>query len=133
MIFLDRNVLAELVELNQDVIDQLKQYCGEEWPVPSIVAGGVVQSTGLPQGDAAGTATLTFRFDRILDFSDDPALEAAHLQDGLRSQGAALDAIDLPDLATAHDAGGTFVTQNKSEFDKTLINDLEDADVVLTE
>jgi len=42
-----------------------------------------------------------------------------------------LDPVDLLNLATAHEAGGTFVTHNSNDFDR--LHDLADVDVVVTE
>ena len=72
-------------------------------------------------------------FDRILTFSDDAALEAAYLQNRLQSHGASLDTVDLLNLATAYNEGGTFVTHNKNDFDNGPILDLVDVDVVSTD
>jgi len=75
--------------------------------------------------------TLNEDIDRILDFSDDVALEAAYLGERLETQGVTLDPIDMLNLATAHEAGVTFVTHNSNDFDKTPIHQLADVDVIV--
>jgi tRNA(fMet)-specific endonuclease VapC len=75
---------------------------------------------------------LQRQLDRIIDFSDDTALEAAHLADKLQSQGVALSPVDLLNLATARAESGTFVTHNKHDFDKPPIHALADVDIVRT-
>jgi len=43
------------------------------------------------------------------------------------------DCADLLNLATAHTAGGTFLTRNKDDFDKEPLHELADVDVVPTD
>lgn len=76
---------------------------------------------------------LRSHLDRILPFTDDAALEAAYIDEKLQSQGTTLDPVDLLNLATAHEAGGTFVTHNKDDFDKAPLHELVDVDVVYTD
>ena len=38
MIVLDRDILVKLTESNSKVINHLKQYRGEEWTIPAMVA-----------------------------------------------------------------------------------------------
>jgi tRNA(fMet)-specific endonuclease VapC len=75
---------------------------------------------------------LRASLDRILPFTSDIALEAAYLDEKLQSQGVKLDSVDLLNLATAHETGGTFVTHNKNDFDKAPLREIADVDVVLT-
>jgi len=133
MIVLDRDILVKLVESNQEVIDHLKQYRGEEWTIPSLVAWESYKAQDSRQGMLQAQRRLQADFDRILDFSDDAALEAAYLQDRLQSQGTSLDTVDLLNLATAYNAGATFVTHNRNDFDKEPLHQLADVDVVVTE
>jgi len=133
MIVLDRDILVKLVESNQAVIDHLKQYRGEEWTIPSLVAWESYKAQDSRQAMLQAQRRLQSDFDRILNFSDDAALEAAYLQDRLQSQDSSLDTVDLLNLATAHNEGATFVTHNKNDFDRSPVGDLADIDVVLTE
>jgi len=75
---------------------------------------------------------LNNELDRIIDFSDDTALEAAYLDERLQAQGLDLPAVDFLNLATAHAEGATFVTHNKNDFEKAPIQQLADIDVVTT-
>ena len=133
MIVLDRDILVKLVESEQAVIDHLKQYQGEEWTIPALVAWESYKAQDSRQAMVKAQRRLQSNFDRILDFSDDAALEAAYLQDRLASQDTSLDAVDLLNLATAYNEGATFVTHNANDFDKEPLLDLADVDVVVTE
>jgi tRNA(fMet)-specific endonuclease VapC len=75
---------------------------------------------------------LRNQLDRIIDFTDDTALEAAYLKDRLATEGVSLDPVDLLNLATADGAGGTFITHNKNDFDEGPVDSLADVDVVHT-
>ena len=132
MIVLDRDILAKLVESNHDVIEHMKRYRGEEWTIPAMVAWESYKVQKSRQAMMQAQRRLQSDFDRILDFSDDAALEAAYLQNRLQSQGTSLDAVDLLNLATAYNEGATFVTHNKNDFDKEPLHSLVDLDVVLT-
>ncbi|MFY4814565.1 type II toxin-antitoxin system VapC family toxin [Haloarcula sp. AONF1] len=132
MIVVDRDILVKLVESNQAVIDHLKQYRGEEWTIPSLVAWESYKAQDSRQKMLQAQQRLQSDFDRILNFSDDAALEAAYLQDRLQSQGSSLDTVDLLNLATAYSEGATFVTHNKNDFDKEPLLELADVDVVHT-
>ncbi|MDS0259200.1 PIN domain nuclease [Haloarcula sp. S1CR25-12] len=72
---------------------------------------------------------LRSSFDRILPFT----IDTAYLDEKLQSQGVTLDPVDLLNLATAQEAGGTFVTHNRNDFDRGPVRDIADVDVVLTE
>ncbi|MBV0901833.1 type II toxin-antitoxin system VapC family toxin [Haloarcula salina] len=133
MIVLDRDILVKLVESNSEIIDHLKQYRGEEWTIPSLVAWESYKAQDSRQEMLQAQRRLQSDFDRILNFSDDAALEAAYLQERLQSQGKSLDTVDLLNLATAHSEGATFVTHNKRDFDKDALLELADVDVVHTE
>jgi len=56
-------------------------------------------------------------FDWMLPFAVDTTLEAAYIDEKLRSQGVTLGAVDPPNPATAHAEGATFVTHNRCDFD----------------
>lgn len=135
MIVLDNDVLVKVGGSDPDptVINHLQQYRSEEWTIPSIVAFEFYRScTSRPEMERARTR-LTSTLDRIIDFTGTTALEAAYLEERLHSQGVSLDPVDLLNLATAHTEGGTFITHNKSDFDKAPLHDLADVDVVMTE
>jgi len=130
MIALDRDVLVKLVESDQTVTQHLQQYSGKEWTIPALVAWESYKAQD-SRTDMQRTQTLLrSNFDRIIDFSDDTALEAAYLDEKLRSQGVNLPTVDLLHLATAHAEGGTFVTRNKNDFDKPPLHDLVNVDII---
>jgi len=132
MIVLDRDVVAKLVASDQAVVQHLQQYSGEEWTIPALVAWESYKAQD-SRSDMRRTQTvLRSNFDRIVDLSDDTALEAAYLDEKLRSQGVNVPTVDLLHLATAHAEGGTFVTHNKNDFDKPPLHELIDVDVVYT-
>jgi len=135
MIVLDNDVLVKVGGANPDlaVVNHLQRYRSDEWTIPSIVAFEFYRScNGRPEMERARTR-LTSTLDRIIDFTGNTALEAAYLEERLQEQGVSLDPVDLLNLATAHEAGGTFVTHNKNDFDKGPLHDLVDVDVVVTE
>ena len=110
----------------------LSQYSGEAWAIPSLVSFEFFQHY-----DDLTVVTQTQRrlhnvFDEILPFTDDVAVEAWRLNDRLLSQSISLDKLDLLTLATAHEAGATFVTHNGNDFDKSPIYQLVDLDIVVT-
>ena len=130
MIALDRDVVVKLVESDQTVTQHLQQYSGEEWTIPALVAWESYKAQG-SRTDMQRTQTLLrSNFDRIIDFSDDTALEAAYLDEKLRSQGVTLPTVDLLHLATAHAEGGTFVTHNKNDFDRSPLHNLVNVDII---
>jgi len=133
MIVLDRDVLVKLRHSNRTVIAHLQQYRTDEWTIPSHVAWESSQCHGSRTDRLQELTNLQSSFDRILPFTVDTALEAAYLDEKLRSQGVALDAVDLLNLATAHESGARLITQNKRDFDRSPVRDIADIDIVLTE
>jgi tRNA(fMet)-specific endonuclease VapC len=133
MIVLDRDVLVGLGNSDSEVIRHLQQYRSEEWTIPAIVAWESYKAES-SRGDMLHEQTkLRSNFDRIIDFSDDTALEAAYLDDKLQSQGVSIDVADLLNLATAHEEGATFLTRNRTDFDKAPVYELVDVDIVRRE
>jgi tRNA(fMet)-specific endonuclease VapC len=132
MIVLDRDVLVKLRNSEKRVVQHLKQYRTDEWTIPPHVAWESFQYHGTRSAMLEEQQHLRSSLDRILRFTSDTALEAAYLDEKLQSQGVNLDPVDLLNLATAHEAGGTFVTHNKNDFDKAPLQEIADVDVVLT-
>jgi len=135
MIVLDNDVLVKISGANPDptVVEHLKQYRGEEWTIPSIVAFEFLKSCDDRTEMEQLRGRLTTTLDRIIDFSGSTALEAAYLDDRLRTQDVSLEPADLLNLATAHEEGGIFVTHNKHDFDVDPIHQLTNVDVVYTD
>jgi len=133
MIVLDRDVLVKFRNADPTVIQHLQQYSTEEWTIPSHVAWESFQYHSSRADMLTEQQHLRSSFDRILTFTDDTALEAAYLDERLQEQGVTLDAVDLLNVAMAHEKGGTFVTHNKRDFDKPPLRDLLDVDIVYSE
>ena len=135
MIVFDNDVLVKVGGANPDpaVVNHLQQYRSDEWTLPSMVAFEFYRSCSSRSEMERARTRLTSTLDRIIDFTGNTALEAAYLEERLRSQGVSLDPVDLLNLATAHTEGGTFITHNKNDFDKGPLHDLADVDVVVTE
>jgi tRNA(fMet)-specific endonuclease VapC len=130
MIVLDRDVLVGLGNSDPQVVRHLQQYRSEEWTIPAIVAWESYKAEPSRSDMLNEQTKLRSNFDRILDFDDDTALEAAYLDDRLQSQGVSIDVADLLNLATAHEEGATFLTRNQNDFDKAPVHELVDLDVV---
>ena len=130
MIVLDRDVVVKLVESDQTVVQHLQQYSSEEWTIPALVAWESYKAQDSRTGMQRTRTLLRSNFDRIIDFSDDTALEAAYLDEKLRSQGVTLPTVDLLHLAAAHAEGGTFVTHDRNDFDKPPLHDLVNVDAI---
>jgi tRNA(fMet)-specific endonuclease VapC len=132
MIVLDRDILVKLRNSEKAVVRHLKQYRTDEWTIPSHVAWESFQYHSSRSDMLKEQQHLRSSLNRILPFTSDAALEAAYLDEKLQSQGVSLDPVDLLNLATAHEAGGTFVTHNKNDFDKAPLREIVDVDVVLS-
>jgi tRNA(fMet)-specific endonuclease VapC len=132
MIALDRDVLAKLSAANEAVIRHLSQYSNEEWTVPALVAWESYKAQDSRADMQRTQRVLRDELDRVLDISDETALEAAYLDEKLRSQDVDMPPVDLLNLATAYAEGGTFVTHNKSDFDRQAVHSLADVDIVYT-
>ena len=130
MIVLGRDVVTKLVESDQTVVQHLQQYSSEQWTTPALVAWESYKAQDSRTGMQRTRTLLRSNFDRIIDFSDDTALEAAYLDEKLRSQGVTLPTVDLLHLAAAHAEGGTFVTHDENDFDKPPLHDLVNVDVI---
>ena len=130
MIVLGRDVVTKLVESDQTVVQHLQQYNSEEWTTPALVAWESYKAQDSRTGMQRTRTLLRSNFDRIIDFSDDTALEAAYLDEKLRSQGVTLPTVDLLHLAAAHAEGGTFVTHDRNDFDKPPLHDLVNVDII---
>lgn len=132
MVVLDNDILVRLGQADPDsaVVEHLQQYSDAEWTIPAIVAFEFYKSCEDRAEMERARNRLSSHLDRILDFSARTALEAAYLDERLREHGVSLDPADLPNVATAHAEGGTFVTHNKRDFDKPPLRELVDVDIV---
>lgn len=134
MIVLDNDVLVKIggADPDSEVVSYMQQYSHEEWTIPAIVAFEFYKScTGRSEMERV-RRRFRDQLDRVVNFTDDAALEAAYLDRKLRAQGVIVPPIDLLNLATAHAEGGTFVTHNKNDFDKPPLRSLVDVDIIHT-
>jgi len=133
VIVLDNDVAVKLLrEDDESVKSHLSQYSGEAWAIPSLVCFEFFQHYSRMEVVAQTKQKLLDVFDETLPFTAEVAVEAWRINNLLESQGISLDALDLLNLATSQEAGATFVTHNKRDFDKSPIHSLVDVDVVYT-
>jgi len=134
MIVLDRDILARITGRDPDqvIFTHLQQYSREEWTIPAVVAWEAYKAASGRSQMLRTQRVLKETLDRTLDLTDDIALEAAYLDEKLGDQDVSLDTADLFNLATAHEAGATFVTHNRNDFDKSPIHELTDIDIVVS-
>jgi tRNA(fMet)-specific endonuclease VapC len=114
------------------VVQHLEQHRTDEWTVPSHVARESFQRHDSRSDVLGEQRHHRSSLDRTLPFTSDTALEAAYLDEKLRSQGVPLDSVDLLNQATAHEAGGTFVTHDENDFDRAPLLEIADVSVVRT-
>lgn len=134
MIVLDRDVLAKVTGRNpdQEILSYLQQYSRQEWTIPAVVAWESYKAASGRSQMLRTQRALADTLDRTLDLTDDVALEAAYLEEKLAQQDVSLGIADLFNLATAHEAGATFITHNSNDFDKPAIHQLVDLDVIVS-
>ncbi|MUV90203.1 PIN domain-containing protein [Halapricum sp. CBA1109] len=133
MIVLDNDVAVKLLREDDPVVkSHLSQYSNEAWAIPSLVSFEFLQHYSRLDVVSRTQQQLHRVFDEILPFTDDVAVEAWRLNDRLLPQNIALDKLDLLNLATAHEAGATFVTHNSNDFDKSPIHELTDIHVIVS-
>jgi len=133
VIVLDNDVAVKLLrEDNSPVLSHLSRYSDEAWAIPSLVSFEFFQHYDDLTVVSQTQRRLHNVFDEILPFTDDVAVEAWRINDRLLTQGISLKALDLLNLATAHEAGGTFVTHNSNDFDKPPVHQLVDLDVIVS-
>ena len=130
MIVLDRDVLVGLGNSDPPVLRHLQQHRSEEWALPAVVAWESYKAESSRSDMIREQTQLRSKFDRIVGFSDDTALEAAYIDQKLQEQSVSFDTADLLNLATAHEEGATFLTRNRNDFDKAPIHRLVDLEIV---
>lgn len=134
MIVLDNDILVKIggSDPEDEVVSHLKQYSDEEWAIPAIVAFEFYKSCTSRTQIQKTKKNLEKQLDRIIEFDNTVAVEAAYLDERLQSQGVTVPTVDLLNLATAYSTDSTFITHNKRDFDKSPIYSLTDLDVVYT-
>jgi len=115
----DRNVVRYLVEHHE-----------EPWGLPAIVLFEWLQLYDSHATIRTRRGQADELIDEVLTLDDDVAVEAANMRAQLATAETSLDLADLLAAATARQAGATFVTANKNDFDKTPIHQLMDVEVL---
>lgn len=132
MICLDNSVLSRFAsrEPSPSVNDFLAAHSSEPWTVPATVAFEYYSYFDTRGEIARQQSKLNTVFDGILPTTDDVAAEAAQTQAALAAQDVILDTADLLHVATAREAGATFVTRDIDDFDKEPVLDLLDVALI---
>lgn len=132
MIFLDNDVLNAFRQPNPDqtVLSYLQTHRSEQWLIPSIVLYEFVSYYDTRAKQNRERQQITARVDGIAALDESAAAEAANIEANLDAAGTSLDTADLLIAAIARDRGGTLVTRNKNDFDKSPIHHLMDVDIV---
>lgn len=134
MICLDNSVLSRFASPapSPAVDEYLSRHASEPWTIPATVAFEYYSYFDSPDEIRRQQRELNSAVDGILPLTDDVAAEAAQIRASLASQDATLDAADLLHVATAREAGATFVTRDVGDFDVESIRELLDVDLVDT-
>lgn len=132
MICLDNSVLRRFAspQPSPEVDAYLAEHASVPWVVPATVAFEYYVHYDTQADIRTQQRLLNSRLDGILPLTDDVAAEAAQLRTLLQQQGISLGLADLLHVATARDAGATFVTRDAGDFDKEPIKDLLSVDVI---
>lgn len=132
MLCLDNSVLARFARPDADpaVVSYLKSHASESWSVPATVVFEYLSYYETPAAVRRQRNTLLDTFEEILPLTTDVAVEATLLQQSLTQQNVTLDVADLLHVATARNAGATFVTCDAADFDIPPIRQLLDVDIV---
>lgn len=132
MICLDNSVLRKFADPNPDpaVVTYLKAHATEKWLVPAIVAYEYYSAETRRTDIQRLRSQLHASVDEIRPFTDAVAVEAAALEGSLHQQDRSLATADLLSAATAREAGATFATADRADFDNAPLHQLMDIDVI---
>lgn len=132
MICLDNSVLSRFSspEPTPDVDAYLADRSAEPWTVPATVAYEYYSFFDTRGEVRRQQSQLNSILDGILPATDGVAVEAAGIEQSLAAQGVSLDTADLLHVATARDAGATFVTRDVGDFDAAPMGELLDIDLI---
>jgi predicted nucleic acid-binding protein len=132
MICLDNSVLRRFASPNPSpgVDAYLKANASVPWVIPATVAFEYYVFYDTQADIRTQQRLLNSRLDGILPLTDEVASEAAQLQTLFDEHDIALDLADLLHVATARDAGATFVTRDAGDFDKQPLRDLLSIDII---
>lgn len=132
MICLDNSVLRKFADPEPDptVVTYLENHASDTWIVPAVIAYEFYSAEASRQEVQRLQGDLQEAVDEIRPFTDDVAVEAAVLEGSLRRQDRSLATADLLSAATAREAGATFATADRRDFDKKPLHELLDIDVI---
>ena len=132
MICLDNSVLSRFAspESSPSVDVYLKTNSSVPWMIPATVAFEYYSFFDTQAEIARQQSNLDSIFDDILPTTDDVATEGAQIRASLAAQNVTLKTADLLHVATAREAGATFVTRDVDDFDKEPILQLLDIDIL---
>lgn len=132
MICLDNSVLSRFAspESTPSINDYLAAHSSEPWTVPATVAYEYYSYFETRGEIRRQQNQLNSILDGVLPATDDVAVEAAQIEMSLGAQEVALDTADLLHVATAREAGATFVTRDVGDFDTEPIQQLLDVDLI---
>lgn len=132
MLCLDNSVLSRFAQPDPDpaVTGYLKSHASREWTVPALVAFEYYRTKQSQPALSRARQDLNSIMDGVLPVTDDVAAEAVGIANSLSNVDAGLDVLDLLHAATARDAGATFVTADRNDFDTEPVRQLLDVDVI---
>jgi len=132
MICLDNSVLRRFASPNSSpaVDAYLEENASVPWVIPATVAFEYYVFYDTQADIRTQQRLLNSRLDGILPLTDEVAAEAAQLRTLLGEYDVTLDLADLLHVATARDAGATFVTRDVADFDKQPLKDLLAIDIL---
>jgi predicted nucleic acid-binding protein len=128
VICLDNSVLSRFASsaASPSIDDYLAAHSSEPWTIPATVAFEYYSYFETRGEIRRQQRKLNSVFDGILPATDEVAAEAAQIRASLAVRDVTLDPADLLHVATAREAGATFVTRDVEDFDAEPIRDLLD-------
>lgn len=132
MICLDNSILSRFASraASPSIDDYLSANSSEPWTIPATVAFEYYSYFDTRGEIRRQQRKLNSVFDGVLPTTDEVAAEAAQVRASLAAQDVTLDTADLLHVATAREAGATFVTRDVDDFDKEPVRQLLDVDLV---
>lgn len=132
MLCLDNDVFRKFTTdpPDQNVVDYLAERHEEPWALPATVLFEWLQIYESHDTIRSKRSAVDKVIDEVLVIDDDVAVEAANMRARLAAGDTSLELADLLAAASAREAGATFATANKNDFDKRPIHELMDVDIV---
>jgi len=132
MICLDNSVLSRFASPTAypRVTQYLSDHADVPWTIPATVAYEYYSFFDDDHEVRRQQRRLAERFDAILPLTDAVAAEAIWIENALDEHDVSLSTADCLHVATAHEAGATFVTRDAADFDRAPVRDLLAVDVI---